>query len=1477
MHADKRRWRKLVAVLSCAVALTTAYILIMPAVTLTGNATCGLEEHAHTSDCYTQTLTCGQEESSIHTHSDECYTNTLTCGKEEHAHDESCYMQRAQEAGTEDASTKSDTSTTQEAHDISDHLTTVKFLKYNQVITEDEIINTEQEIELQLGFTGLAGKNGIYKYSYTLPADIALPDNVESGTLTEDGDVKGTYSFAKDETTGQWTITFDMEPDYVMANDYISINMQTYVLLTTTTSGSQEIDFGNGQVVKVLVDAESKLGIEKSHWSSGETPYESTYWISVNSTSANSDIYITDTITGQEVTFTDADGVTHTKTLAAKLKVGSKIEATTQSWEPGSSKVSVLTKDVTENYTLNDFIAEVNALKIDLPASTTFSIDYVMEYDADTRFLSDTYGFDVKTTNVATVKSTEVTDEFSSQTSWTYISNKANIISKSGELDGTSAKWDMTVNDGAYIPMAGQVLYDSLQSEKLSYDTNNPFVINVYEADGTTLVRTDTITDWSNNTQGLTLSADGKSWEYTVPASDGENKYVYKISYYTNVTEPDGQALHNNAGARFTQYPSGASGNFGTETTGEAGELDLGIVKTGEVIDQDNKIVEWTVKFTVYPNSVGAQNLKFVDYLPSYSTETGETKYSILIDENGNGPTEADLASAEAFTAFCKNGNVYSMTVAEYNSGADLSNNANFAFLANFTNSITTNNNSEVTDVYLLGSDGQGVYFPGAQAVGSVNDGYVVTVKYRTKSSDIAYGQTVTNKVYINYDDLYGDSQWMGTPARVGFEVEDQTGSVPVEKTGTYDEGTNKVHYVAKIDSAATGFIGANSITVVDNYDPRMSFAGEGFTLYATVNGNRIPFVLEFSPGSHKSAYNSPALDTYTEVTQNEDGTTSYHITCEGCTFKARGQGTADIPFEVTITADTVNHTVTGYYPYIYYELNGADGTRIDYIDFELDYYTEPVDTSRVKTDITNTITVTGDNSVVYGEDTCVLSFGESLLKKEIKDSVDHTHSYGACYTTYSDLSNTLTCPLDAENEKNTVLFNIKLSFSDELLDLNELMVIDDFMDLSCLTPDLSKARLRYVNSKSNGYTAIDFTDVCEACGITDADFDVRMVATGLSANINMGTLNGGKVDARDLCTAWLQSDFAQSLTNNGIDPDLKNWTLEFSYPCEVHGNLGETISVVNKANLRGIDDTSTEVSLEKVIQVNGGTVSGQSFTLTLQKLDAEVIDATVKQLQGAVYNLCDENGNVLASGTTDENGQIVFGSKGTEGAGKFDMQPYTAYYLQETTAPTGYILDSSKKWFYMTAPASSDAANAFTPEEEARLAALGCEVVDMEYTGTLYNSSSAKLTLKKVDTNTGNVLVGAEFALYNDAACTSLFYRGRTVGAGTTYFNALELGQTYYLKETAAPEGYEVDSTVHEVTVSNAGVVSVDGLSMDEDGATYLFPNGKASYELPATGGIGTVVFTTGGSLLIAGGLYFKYRSMQAQGRGVHSKRRRI
>lgn len=107
-HQNKRR-TQVMRVLAVMVVLVTVSALIMPAVTMSNEVECGLEEHTHTDSCYTVQMAAPQPELActagasgetlIHTHDSYCYNvqGELICTLPEleaHVHGPECYQER---------------------------------------------------------------------------------------------------------------------------------------------------------------------------------------------------------------------------------------------------------------------------------------------------------------------------------------------------------------------------------------------------------------------------------------------------------------------------------------------------------------------------------------------------------------------------------------------------------------------------------------------------------------------------------------------------------------------------------------------------------------------------------------------------------------------------------------------------------------------------------------------------------------------------------------------------------------------------------------------------------------------------------------------------------------------------------------------------------------------------------------------------------------------------------------------------------------------------------------------------------------------------------------------------------------------------------------------------------------------------------------------------------------------------------------
>ena len=103
----RKHWQTLVRVLALCVVFCTTYVLVLPAITMQQEPICGLTDHVHSAECWSQPAValegCGIPEGAVvvHQHSDLCRNENgdLICTlteKTQHTHTEGCYT-RTQE------------------------------------------------------------------------------------------------------------------------------------------------------------------------------------------------------------------------------------------------------------------------------------------------------------------------------------------------------------------------------------------------------------------------------------------------------------------------------------------------------------------------------------------------------------------------------------------------------------------------------------------------------------------------------------------------------------------------------------------------------------------------------------------------------------------------------------------------------------------------------------------------------------------------------------------------------------------------------------------------------------------------------------------------------------------------------------------------------------------------------------------------------------------------------------------------------------------------------------------------------------------------------------------------------------------------------------------------------------------------------------------------------------------------------------
>ena len=219
------------------------------------------------------------------------------------------------------------------------------------------------------------------------------------------------------------------------------------------------------------------------------------------------------------------------------------------------------------------------------------------------------------------------------------------------------------------------------------------------------------------------------------------------------------------------------------------------------------------------------------------------------------------------------------------------------------------------------------------------------------------------------------------------------------------------------------------------------------------------------------------------------------------------------------------------------------------------------------------------------------------------------------------------------------------------------------------------------------------------------------------------------------------------------------------------------------------------------MVETNKGKTQDIAFytTLTTGILILEKVDVDNPELllEGAKYGIYSD------SECTVQIGEIVTGESGKSEPVEV---PEGVCFLKELEAPEGYQISKD---------------------------ILEVKIL-VERTVTITASDSMEvptvdmLILKQ--NVKGEMLSDAEFTLYEDAACTVEVATGSTNEKGELIFSELLEGNTYYLKETKAPEGYFLLDKIYEV-VADGTEISVTNEKI------FVLPNtgssGLATLEL--------------------------------------------
>lgn len=214
-------------------------------------------------------------------------------------------------------------------------------------------------------------------------------------------------------------------------------------------------------------------------------------------------------------------------------------------------------------------------------------------------------------------------------------------------------------------------------------------------------------------------------------------------------------------------------------------------------------------------------------------------------------------------------------------------------------------------------------------------------------------------------------------------------------------------------------------------------------------------------------------------------------------------------------------------------------------------------------------------------------------------------------------------------------------------------------------------------------------------------------------------------------------------------------------------------------------------------VNVSGHTEAGKEVEFIAENYQTKVklnkVDEKENRLEGAEFSIFDAEGKQVTFTNKDrvytyfEDGDVT---AITAGNVEIVGLPVGSYILRENKAPENYI-----------------------PMEDMSFH-VRADLYDKALELTVENLPHEKGVAVLKESPDGTRLKGAEFALYE--ADNTEVEKVTTDKAGVALFTGLDPG-SYYIKETAAPEGYKLSDKKFDFTIDSNGVLSGEGFAGDE------------------------------------------------------------
>ncbi|MBY5012864.1 discoidin domain-containing protein [Streptococcus suis] len=265
---------------------------------------------------------------------------------------------------------------------------------------------------------------------------------------------------------------------------------------------------------------------------------------------------------------------------------------------------------------------------------------------------------------------------------------------------------------------------------------------------------------------------------------------------------------------------------------------------------------------------------------------------------------------------------------------------------------------------------------------------------------------------------------------------------------------------------------------------------------------------------------------------------------------------------------------------------------------------------------------------------------------------------------------------------------------------------------------------------------------------------------------------------------------------------------------------------------------------------------TGQGDTLTVIAKNLRTFNFQIKKVDSANETTLLDNAR-FSIYKTDVNwtkGDTAL-AQGVTSAGIYQINLEHGYYiLKEEQAPSGYLLNQKEYRFQINHDGSILLHN---PDETVSLSRADANRLILFTMKNTRSTTSIKLA-KRAYSNSDRRLA-AVFELKEEGDTATVITKTTKTDGEEIVFDNLRIGQTYLLKETQAPEGYQLNTKVYRLRLTDSGQVELldgdDLLSLDDSNRQLLTAKNLKKGEYPKTGGFGVLPYITlgGGMMLLA------------------------